>query len=251
MKPQLFDAHCHIGFPEFNADRNEVVKRAEELGIKIVNSSVSPEEVEPARDIAEEYDNVLWTLGLSASETSGVKVEQTLAAIRKYKNKIIGIGEVGLDYYWIKESKLQVQERENFSKFIELALEQNLPLVVHSRNAEIDCLNMLEKYGIPALMHCFSGTVEQAQRAVNLGCVISIPTNVAYSKQKQELARMLPLESIVLETDAPYLAPIPKTRNEPANVAQSVRKIAELRNMDAKDVAQATTGNAIRFFKLA
>jgi len=249
MTPRLFDVHCHLSFPEFDADRDEVVKRAAEEGIQIINSSVSPQEVEKAASLAKTYGNVSWTLGLSASETNNEKVEQTLAAIEKYKEHVIGVGEVGLDYYWVKEEKLRAIERCNFEKFIELAGEIKLPLVVHSRNAEEDCLNLLEKHGIPALMHCFSGTIEQARRAVSLGCIISIPTNVAHSKQKQELARALALNAIVLETDAPYLAPKPKTRNEPVNVLQSAWKIAELRNVSLQDVETATTANARRFFK--
>lgn len=250
MKQTLFDVHCHLGFPEFDRDRNQVVERALDGGIAVINSSVSPEEVIKALEISSSYKNVYWTLGLSASETNSKKVDETISAIGENKNRIIGIGEIGLDYYWVKEERLRHAERENFGRFIELSGELDLPLVVHSRNAEEDCIDMLEEHGKNALMHCFSGTIEQARRALKLGCLISIPTNIVYSKQKQELAKELPLKSIVLETDAPYLAPTPKTRNEPVNIKISAGKIAEIRGVDLEEVAEKTTENALRFFRI-
>lgn len=246
----LFDVHCHLSFPEFDGDRDKVVERALRQNIRIINSSVSPEEIEKAMKVAEEYSNVYWTLGLSASETNEKKAEKTISAIKENKERIVGIGEVGLDYYWIRDEKLRECERKNFKRFIELSDELNLPLVVHSRNAEEDCLNILEEYNKKALMHCFSGTLRQAERAVKLGCLISIPTNIAYSKQKRELAGKIQLTSIVLETDAPYLAQTPKTRNEPVNVKKSVEEIAEIKKLAREEVEETTTINAKRFFNL-
>lgn len=250
MTPRLFDVHCHLGFPDFDRDRNEVVERASAGGIAIVNSSVSPEEVGKALEISESYKNMYWTLGLSAAETDSRKVDDTITAVMQNRSSIIGIGEVGLDYYWVKDEKLRGEERVNFGRFIQLSKELDLPLVVHSRNTEEDCLNMLEEQGKNALMHCFSGTLEQAKRALKLGCLISIPTNIAYSRQKQELVSALPLESIVLETDAPYLAPTPKTRNEPVNVKLSVEKIAEIKKTSKEEVTLKTTENAMKFFRI-
>jgi TatD DNase family protein len=247
---KLFDAHCHLTFPDFDADRSQVAERAAANGITIVNSSVSPDEVEGMLRLLKEHVNVYWTMGLSAAETDVNKVDDTMAAIRENRDSIIGIGEVGLDYHWVKDETLRLVERENFARFIGLSDEIRMPLVVHSRNAEEHCINMLEENGKNALMHCFSGTLEQAERALKLGCLISIPTNVVYSKQKQELARSVPLDSIVLETDAPYLAPTPKTRNEPLNVMRSVEKIAELKNASAGEVAAKTTQNAMKFFNI-
>jgi len=250
MEKILFDVHCHLSFPQFDIDRKEVIKRAIQQGIKMINASVSVEEIPKARELASKHEDVYWTLGLSASETDQQKVEETIQAIRTNKDKIIGIGEVGLDYCWIKDVKLRELERKNFEKFIQLAVELGLPLVVHSRDAEEDCISMLAKHGKKALLHCFSGTIEQAEKAIKFGCLISIPANVAHSKQKQNLAEKLPLESIVLETDAPYLSPTPKTRNEPVNIKKSVEKIAELRKVNAEEVEKATTENAKGFFKV-
>jgi TatD DNase family protein len=250
MEKILFDVHCHLSFPQFDGDRDEVIKRASQQGIQMINASVSVEEIPKARELASKHENVYWTLGLSASETNTEKVEETIQAIRENRKHVIGIGEVGLDYYWIKDETLREIERKNFERFIQLAVELNLPLVVHSRDAEEDCINMLEKHGKKALLHCFSGSIQQAEKAIKFGCLISIPTNVTHNKQKQNLAESLPLKALVLETDAPYLSPTPKTRNEPVNIKKSIEKIAELKKVGEKEVEEATTINAKRFFDL-
>jgi TatD DNase family protein len=140
-------------------------------------------------------------------------------------------------------------EQQNFPKLLELAKENEKPVLVHSRNAEKPALDILEKEGIErAIMHCFSGSLEDAMRAIDLGYPISIPTNISRSKQKQDFARKIPLDSIVLETDAPYLAPEPKTLNEPINVIKSAQKIAELKSVELDEVARITTKNAKAFF---
>jgi len=246
----LFDVHCHLTFPEFGADREDVIERARAAGVSIINSTVKLEEVEAASELSKKFENVYWTLGLSASELDEGKVEAALAAVRARASEIIGVGEVGLDYYWIKDDAGREKEKINFKKFIEVAVELDLPLVVHSRDAEEDVIAMLARHEKPALLHCFSGSVEQALEAVKLGCLISIPTNVAYVKSRQKLAREVPLENMVLETDAPYLAPEPKTRNEPANVARAAEKIAELKGASVEEVAEATTRSAQTFFNL-
>ncbi|MDD5111794.1 MAG: TatD family hydrolase [Candidatus Altiarchaeota archaeon] len=246
----LFDAHCHLSFPEFDKDRDEVVERALANDVSIINSSVSVQEIDKARSVKERYGNVHWTLGLSASETDNEKVDGTIDAIRKYRSEICGIGEVGLDYYWVKDEKGRARERENFLKFIRLSKETGLPLIVHSRDAEEDCIRMLEENGRKALMHCFSGTVEQAMRAASFGCLISVPANVTRVGSRQALAMALPLESLVLETDAPYLPPVHNTRNEPSNVACGAGKIAELKGISFEQVSQKTSENVRNFLSL-
>ena len=177
------------------------------------------------------------------------KVDERIALIKKHRNDIVGIGEVGLDYYWVKEKEKHNIEKENFKKFISLSNELSLPLVVHSRDAEEDILQILKDACKKAILHCFSGTVKQALDAISFGCLISIPASIMYSKQKQKLAGELPLESMVLETDAPYLSPVPKTRNEPVNIKLSAEKIAGIKGVDVEDVKKITTSNAKGFFK--
>jgi len=246
----LFDVHCHLSFPEFDQDRDEVIERAAMQDVSIINSSVSVSEVEKARAVKSRYPKTYWTLGLSASETDKEKADEMIDAIKKYRGEISGIGEVGLDYYWVKDEENRARQRENFLKFIQLSKEMKLPLVVHSRDAEEDCIRMLMENDQKAVMHCFSGNLEQARRAASFGCLISVPANVTRARSRQSLAMALPLESLVLETDAPYLSPVPKTRNEPANVVIGAQKIAELKGASFEEVAKTTSENVRRFFAL-
>lgn len=246
----LIDTHAHLDFPQFDNDRKEVVKRAKKAGIWIINSGLGPEGIEKTVNLVTEYEHVFATIGLSPTEFDNAIIENTIDLIEKYRNKIIGIGEVGLDYYWVKESEKRKIEIKNFRMFIELSNELNLPLLVHSRDSESDVICELKSANKTAILHCFSGTIEQAKDAISFGCIVSIPASIAYSKQKQELAGEIPLESIVLETDAPYLSPVPKTRNEPVNVKLAAEKIAEIRKVDYSVVEKITTENAMKFFNL-
>lgn len=245
----LIDTHAHLDFPQFDNDRREVIERAKNNGIWIINSGLGPEGIEKTINLIDEY-RIFATLGLSPTEFDNDIIENTIELIKKYRNRIIGIGEVGLDYYWVKEPEKRRAEIENFRIFIELSKELNLPLLVHSRDSEHDVIDELKSANKPAILHCFSGTIKQAEEAISFGCLISIPTSVIYSTKKQELARGIPPNSIVLETDAPYLSPVPKTRNEPLNLKLIAEKIAELRGIDYSVVEEITTENAVKFFNL-
>jgi len=246
----LVDTHCHLTLPQFDADRDAVIRRAKAEDIHVITSTVNPKEADLARQLSREHDNVSWTLGLAASTLDEAQYEATARLIRKHRRDIVGLGEVGLDYYWVKREEDRERMRANFARFIELSLELDLPLVVHSRDAEGDCISMLKEYRKPALLHCFSGTPDQAKEASAFGCMISIPANIAYAKKRQKLAMEITLDSIVLETDAPYLSPTPKTRNEPANVLAACEGIAGSRKIPAEEVASKTSENAKAFFRL-
>ena len=246
----LVDCHCHLSFPQFKEDLDEIVGRAQEKEVIAVNSCVSPEEVEPALNLSERFENVHTAIGLSATNLEEEKVCETQRIIRENKDRIIGLGEVGLDYHWVKKPGDHNTLKENFTRFIELSIELDLPIIVHSRDAEEDCIRMLEEAGKPALLHCFSGSIEQALHATSFGCVISIPTNVTYVKSRQRLVEGLPFESIVLETDAPYLSPEPKTRNEPVNVVKSCEKLSDIKQVSLEEVALQTTETARKFYRI-
>jgi TatD DNase family protein len=187
---------------------------------------------------------------LTPSDLDEENFIRTKKLVRENRGRVVGLGEVGLDYYWVKEESGWLVEKRNFIEFIGLAKGLGMPLVVHSRAAESACINILEEHKTSAIMHCFSGTIEEAKRAVGFGCLISIPTNVTYVGKRQKLVKALPLTSIVLETDAPYLAPVKGERNEPANVKAAVEKVAELKGLDASEVEDVTTENALNYFKL-
>ncbi|MFC2154767.1 TatD family hydrolase [Candidatus Altiarchaeota archaeon] len=218
--------------------------------IQIINSCVDLGRVEGFLNFSKTYEGVYCTIGCSPSKISEDMFEKTIEIIRKQKKEIIGIGEVGLDYYWVKEQEKHQQQREFFRKFVELSQELKLPLIIHSRESEEDLIEILKENKQPALLHCYSGTKEQAEEAIDLGCLISIPTSIVYSHPKQELVKQLPLESIVLESDAPYLAPTPKTRNMPQNIRLSLEKISGIKGMEEEEVEERTSENTKKFFKL-
>jgi TatD DNase family protein len=242
----LVDSHCHLDFPQFDKDRDAVVARARD--VVIVNSTVDPELVEKALGMPGRYGNVRCTLGFSASELDEGKFEAMKTLIRENRDRIVGLGEIGLDYHWVKDEAGREAERSHFRELARLGAQLGLPLVVHSREAEADCINILGELKVRAMMHCFSGSVEEAKRAVDIGCLVSIPANVGSSKGRQRLVGALPLESLVLETDAPYLSPKRGERNEPANVRAAAAKVAEIKGVGAAKVEEATTGNALGFY---
>lgn len=246
----LIDVHTHLDFPQFDSDRDGVIEKAAGEGILIITSGIGPEGIEKAIKLSEKHEGILATLGLSPQEFGHEVIDETIGLIRRYKDKIVGIGEVGLDYYWIKEPERRRQGMDNFRKFVSLAKELHLPLVVHSRDAEEDVIEELKAQGIKALLHCFGGSVELGKKAISLGCLVSIPTSVVYSKRKQELVGKIPLEAMVLESDAPYLAPTPRERNTPLNIRIAAEKIAEIKGIEYDDVAEITTKNAREFFNL-
>jgi len=244
----LVDVHCHLDYPEFDSDLDEVVARAGDT--IIVNSIVQPGGVEKGLGLAERYENVYCTLGLTASDLDEGRFRETVRLLRQHRDRIVGLGEVGLDYYWVKDDEGRRAERAHFAEFARLSGELGLPLVVHSRDAEADCINILGELKTRAVMHCFSGTTEDALKAVELGCLISIPANVTYVKGRQRLVEALPLDALVLETDAPYLSPLRGRRNEPGNVRAGAEKVAEIKGLDVTEVEEATTRNALGFLKI-
>ncbi len=246
----LIDVHAHLDLPQFDSDRNSVIERAAGEGILIINSGLGPDGIERTIRLMENNDGIFATLGLIPQEFNSDIIDESIGLIRKYKDRIVGIGEVGLDYYWVKEAEKRRLEMDNFRKFISFAKELNLPLVVHSRDAEPDMINELESHGISALLHCFSGTPELGEKAISFGCLVSIPASIMYSRRKQKLAERIPLEHMVLESDSPYLAPTPGERNTPLNIRLSAGKIAEIKGVSRDEVADITTRNAKEFFNL-
>ncbi|MFH1721740.1 MAG: TatD family hydrolase [Candidatus Altiarchaeota archaeon] len=244
----LIDTHCHLEFAEFAKDREKIVEDCLAKDILLVNSLVDLKQVEDFLAFSKSYEGLYVTIGCGPVDITDERFELAVDLIRKHRPEIVGLGEVGLDYYWVKDEKKHEQQRVYFQKFISLSKELDLPLVVHSRESEEDAVRILEENELPAMLHCYSGSVELAKKAIKLGCLISIPTSIAYSNPKKELVRQLPLESIVLESDAPFLAPTPKTRNTPANIELSCEKIAEIKEVKKEEVEKATTESAKKFF---
>ena len=250
---RLIDVHAHIDSEEFDKDRDEVIERARRSNvIGIINSALGPKYIQRALEIEERYkDYVFLCFGLEPYNLNDEDFNETINLIKRFKDKIYAVGEVGLDYYWISDHAQREIMKERFIRFIELAKELHKPLVIHSRSAGKYAIQVLiENDAEKVLMHAFDGKASVVRRGVEAGYFFSVPTSVVHSKQKQKMVKVLPLENMMLETDSPVLSPNKDKRNEPANVIYSLEKVAEIKNFPREDVARITTENAIRFFRL-
>ncbi len=251
---RLFDAHCHLEEEAFDQDRDEVIERAREAGlVGIVTSPIYPEDAEKALRLFRGHELVKVSIGLDVAEYGDEEeVRATVDLIREHADEIVAVGEVGLDYRILRSGgPPKEKQKEVFRLFIGLAKELDKPLVIHSLWAQRPVLRVLDEEGAErVVLHAFGGTPEDVRFAVERGWMVSIPTNVVRSNNVQKVARATPVEYMVLESDSPVLAPDPKERNEPANIRVSVRFIAEMKGIDAADLAEVTTENAMRVYGL-
>ena len=250
----LADSHAHLDDRQFDPDRPAVLARAREAGVEIiVNVAFDLASCHRALQLAEEYAPVYATVGVhphgAARAPAGyLRVLRSLAR----HSKVVALGEMGLDYYR-DLSPRPVQQRV-FREQLSLAAELGMPAVIHSRNAHGDLLAILEEIRppVPVVLHCYSGDWSLARRCLALGCYLSFAGPVTYPQAGplQEVARKVPLDRLLVETDAPYLPPVPHRgrRNESAYVALVVEKIAELRGIPAEEVAAAAFANTRRVF---
>ncbi len=252
----MIDAHCHLGDEQFTDDLDSVIARAADGGVStIITAGADVESSRAAIELAEKHRNIYAVVGIHP-EHAGSFDGATLTTIRSLARhgKVIGIGEIGLDFYWSQNPPRDIQAGALIAQ-LDLAKELGKPVVIHDRDAHAELMEILERrkgklYGI---LHCFSGDLDMARRAIDLGFYISFAGNVTFknARQLQEIARALPLERIVVETDSPYLSPLRGMRNEPANVARVAAKIADLKNIATSVVEQATTRNSQMLFGLS
>jgi TatD DNase family protein len=258
---ELIDSHAHIDFPQFAEDRDAVLERARAAGVTAllaIGTGPGPEELDSALPFADQHDWIYATVGIHPHEAKEV-TRQHLEELEKLAQhaKVIAWGEIGLDYYY-DHSPRDVQQKV-FRDQMALARRADLPIVIHCREAWADCLAMLEEdwgpTGLGGILHCFSSTLEDARRGIDMGFLVAFGGSLTYPKSQnlRDVAKALPLANILLETDAPYLAPQPfrGNRNEPAYVIEVARALASVRDLPAEEVAAATTGNFRRFFGLA
>jgi len=251
----LIDTHCHLDWNSYKNDLPLVIERARKNGLVAAITSTIGEEINETLKIVEQFPNfVFYTLGLHPPRATHDTFKITKKLILKHRHELRAIGEVGLDYHWVKDEEKQKVQRAIFKECILLSQELNKPLVIHVRKADDDALDVLEEnviYSQKVLLHCFSGNSEHLQRALKNKYIISIPTSVTNRKVHKNSAKRTPLESMVLETDAPFLSPIENNRrNEPANIKISCARIAEIKGISFEEVAEKTTKNAIKFFDL-
>ncbi len=235
---------------QFKHDLDGVIGRALNAGlVGMVTCSIGVGSFRRTLGIIKKYrDHVFHSAGTHVSQLTRNEAESIIALTRKYRKDIVAIGEVGLDYYWVKDSAARRAQEPLFHLFIDLANELDLPIVIHSRKAEREAANMLERsFDGPVLMHCFDGPPEIAARVRDNGWFITLPANFERFRNRKRAATILPLDQIMLETDGPYLSPV-EGRNEPANILYGCRSLAALLDQPEEDVAEVTTANAQRFY---
>jgi len=249
----MIDTHCHLEMEAFDDDREDVIKRAREAGLEaIITIGSDFEGCKGAVALAEKYDFIYATVGIHPHDAKGFN-EDIFSQIKEWaKNKkVVAIGEIGLDYHY-DHSPRDIQ-RDVFKKKLYYAKEINLPVIVHSREAKRDTLQILKESAVSkGVMHCFSGDMDMAERAMEMGFYISIagPVTFKNASKLRDIAKAIPDDYLLIETDAPYLTPEPLRgkRNEPAFVVHTAKAIAELRGVSYEDIDRITTLNAKRLF---
>ncbi len=252
----LVDSHCHLDFPDFADELEAVVDRAAAVGVcRMVTICTHLSRFEAVRAVAERFDSVYCTVGVHPHEAGPEGVtDPTVLVARTDHAKVVGIGETGLDYYY--EHSPREAQRSSFRAHIAAARETGLPLIIHTRDADTDTMAILAeetaKGPFPGVIHCFSTSRELAEKAVELGFYISLSGIVTFkaADDLRETVRDLPLDRLLVETDAPYLAPMPNRgkRNEPAFVAHTAARVAAVKGVEPAQFGEITTENFFRLF---
>ena len=252
----LIDSHCHLDFPDFSEELDEIVERAETAGIgRMVTICTRIRKFEQVLAVAERYDSVYCSVGThphNAHEELDISTDE-IADLTKH-DKVVAVGEAGLDYYYRKD--FAKEQAEGLRNHIAAARETQLPLVIHSRDADDDMISILGdemgKGSYPAVLHCFSSGRELAERGIEFGHYVSFSGILTFkgSQELRDIAADLPLDRLLVETDAPYLAPTPHRgkRNEPSYVVNTASVLAEAKGVSEEEIWKATTDNFFRLF---
>ena len=252
MDNKIIDTHAHINSEQFDQDRPDVVARALAAGVgAIINMGDTMESSKACLALSREFDCCYAGVGVHPEEAFPM-TDKDLAQLAQWAKdqKVVAVGEIGLDYYWEKDHDKRPLQRDIFIKQLDLARQLALPVCIHNREAHGDTLEIIKKEGkgIQGVMHCFSGSMEMARELVKMGWYIGVdgPLTFKNAAKLPEIIKEIPLEYILAETDCPYMAPTPMRgkRNEPAYVKYVVEKIAEFRNESFEKIAMQTTRNA-------
>ncbi len=255
----LVDSHCHLDFPDFAEDRDAVLARARAAGVGLmVTISTKFSEADKIIELAAQHEALVCSIGIHPHEAENEPpVGAAMLVAKAGHPKVVGIGETGLDYFY--EHSPRTAQKRNFRAHIEAARTTGLPLIVHTRDADADTVDILEseyeKGAYPGLIHCFTAGAELATRALAIGFYISVSGIATFKNAAalRETIASVPLERLLVETDAPFLAPVPNRgkRNEPAFVADTARALAEIKGISTEELAAVTTYNFFRLFSKA
>src|SRR3990167_1879320 len=249
---KLFDSHCHLYFPQFDADRDAVLARMQEkeMGAVVIGTDFATSTA--ALALAKQHDFLWASVGLHPTSTEDFDMSKFLHLGQQ--PKVVAVGECGLDYFRSAKSE---EQKERFEKHIELALKLKKTLVIHCREAHDDMLALLSAYShelayMPVVMHFFTGSGELAQKYLDLGCYLSFPGPITYTDMYEDSIRICPLDKMLIETDAPYAAPVPfrGKRNEPMYVEHVAAKISAVKGISVEEVAEITAKSAKKVFGL-
>lgn len=256
----FIDSHCHIDGPDYDADRDEVIARALAAGVKTMLNVGTGDPHSGAFErtvaLAEKHHEIYTAVGVHPHDAKlfDDAAEQRLSSLVKGSKRVVAWGEIGLDYHY-DHSPREVQ-RTVFQRQLKLARELNLPVIIHSREADEDTVSILREelsgYERAGVLHCFGGSLQMARAALDLGFYVSFAGNLTFKKAEElrEVARQLPLERLMVETDCPYLTPVPfrGKRNEPARVVETAACLAMLHGREVSEAARVTTDNFARLF---
>ena len=274
----FFDSHTHLNLAAFDKDRKEIIEKTLEQGFFIINIGTCYETSKKAMEIAQQYENCWATIGLHPSHVIPMEIDKDELLIHNNENiskvevfnkefesllekpKVVAVGECGLDYSYLKDfsendqKKYKEMEEEEFRKQIQTAKKYNLSLSLHIRDLYEEALIILEDEGYKneAVFHFFTGNVDQAQKILKRGFYLGFSGIITYSGKMDQVIKDTPLEKILIETDAPYVAPIPYRgdRNEPIYVKEVAKKIAQIKKLPLKEIEEATFKNTLRLFKI-
>ena len=254
----LFDTHAHFDSRQFNEDRDELLSSLPGQGVSlIVNPGCDIPTSRTAVELAEKYPFVYAAVGFHPEDLEGAELSD-LEEVRRLASheKVVAIGEIGLDYYWVKDEDGRKREREFFRAQLALAEELNLPVIVHDREAHGDTLAIVKEYpNVKGVFHCYSGSVEMAQELVKMGWMISFTGVLTYHNARKavEAAEAIPLDRLMIETDCPYMAPVPHRgkRNHSGYVLHVCEKLAEIKGISVQQCAEETLKNGCRFFRIS
>ncbi|MEK7504682.1 MAG: TatD family hydrolase [Patescibacteria group bacterium] len=246
----LIDIHAHLNFPQFAEDREGVIKRAREVGVRMINVGTDLATSREVVALAEKYPSEMWaTVGIHPTDIGEISWDE-LEHLAQNK-KVVAIGECGLDYFHVKDVAERQKQAEVFEQQIALAQKVNKPLMIHCRDAYDDLLAVLNNFpGVTGNVHFFAGDWPTAKKFLALGFTLSFTGAITFASNYDEVIKNLPLESLLIETDCPFVAPVPHRgqRNEPSYVVEVAKRVALLKGISLEEVARVTTATArLRF----